>query len=54
MIIQTYNPEHYSIQAAAAHDYTAFYQEELSFRREMGYPPYAFSRVLIRAQRRGK
>ncbi|HHV93288.1 MAG TPA: primosomal protein N' [Firmicutes bacterium] len=55
VIIQTYNPEHYSIQAAAAHDYTAFYQEELSFRREMGYPPYAFlARVLISGPAEGE
>lgn len=48
VIIQTYTPEHYSIQAAASHHYTAFYREELAFRREMGYPPYKFlARILI-------
>ena len=48
MIIQTYTPEHYSIQAAGAHDYPAFYREELAFRREMDYPPYTFlARVLV-------
>ncbi len=48
VIIQTYTPEHYSIQAAANHNYTAFYREELAFRRELGYPPYKFlARLLI-------
>lgn len=38
-VIQTYHPEHYSIQGAAAQDYERFYQEEISFRMLMGYPP---------------
>jgi primosomal protein N' (replication factor Y) len=40
VIIQTYNPCHYSIRLARAHDYQAFYQEETHFRREMAYPPF--------------
>jgi len=39
VIIQTYRPEHYVIQAAARHDYHGFYMRELAFRREHGYPP---------------
>ena len=38
--IQTYSPEHYAVQAAAAHDYAGFYARELAFRREHGYPPF--------------
>ncbi|MCD8362030.1 MAG: primosomal protein N' [Lachnospiraceae bacterium] len=38
-LIQTYRPEHYSIRAAAKQDYDAFYVQELSYRRLMGYPP---------------
>lgn len=38
-VIQTYQPEHYSIQAAASQDYEAFYEEEISYRMLMGYPP---------------
>ena len=38
-IVQTYVPEHYAIQAAAAHDYAAFYAREIEFRRAHGYPP---------------
>ncbi len=40
VIIQTYNPQHYSILRAQAQDYFAFYQEEMKFRQEMGYPPF--------------
>lgn len=39
VVIQTYRPEHHAIQAAAQHDYAAFYRRELSFRREHLYPP---------------
>jgi primosomal protein N' (replication factor Y) len=41
VIIQTYTPEHYGIQAASRHDYESFYQQELAFRREQGYPPFS-------------
>ena len=40
VIIQTYNPEHYAIKAAANHDYGAFYRQEISFRRSLGQPPF--------------
>jgi primosomal protein N' (replication factor Y) len=40
VILQTYDPEHYVIRAAAHHDYWDFYQQELEYRRELGYPPY--------------
>lgn len=40
VIIQTYSPGHYSIQAASRHDYRAFYQRELAFRRRYLYPPF--------------
>ncbi len=38
--IQTYRPKHYAIQAAANHDYTAFYAHEIRHRQEAGYPPF--------------
>ena len=41
VIVQSYNPEHYAIQAAAGHDYAAFYRQELAYRRQLGYPPYS-------------
>lgn len=39
VIIQTYSPEHYSIQLSAKQDYKGFYQEEIQFRSIMRYPP---------------
>jgi primosomal protein N' (replication factor Y) len=38
--VQTYNPEHYALQAAAQHDYARFYQVEIAARREHQYPPF--------------
>ena len=40
-IIQTYHPDHYSIQAAAEQNYEKFYQEEMGYRTLMDYPPAA-------------
>lgn len=39
MVIQTYQPDHYSIRAAASQDYEGFYSQEMAFRRLLGYPP---------------
>ena len=39
VVIQTYNLEHYSIEAAARQDYEGFYREEIRYRALMGYPP---------------
>ncbi len=41
VVIQTYSPEHYSIACAARQDYEGFYEEEMRYRRLMGYPPAA-------------
>ena len=40
VIIQTYAPEHYAIQAAAAHDYASFYEQEIDYRRQLHNPPF--------------
>lgn len=40
VVIQTYTPEHYAIQAGAKQDYEAFYKEELTYRKDAFYPPY--------------
>jgi primosomal protein N' (replication factor Y) len=40
VILQTFHPGHYVIQAAANHDYRGFYQQELAYRRKLGYPPF--------------
>jgi primosomal protein N' (replication factor Y) len=41
VILQTFQPEHYVIQAAARHDYQSFYTTELDYRRRLGYPPFS-------------
>ncbi len=41
VILQTFQPEHYVIQAAARHDYAAFYAQELEYRKALGYPPFS-------------
>lgn len=49
VILQTYAPEHYAIQAAARHDYEAFYNREIAYRREIAYPPFRhLIRILFR------
>jgi len=40
VILQTYQPDHYAIQAASQHDYHSFYQKELAYRQQLGYPPF--------------
>ncbi len=40
VIVQTFNPDHYAVQAAAQYDYRGFYKGEIRFRAEHGYPPY--------------
>jgi len=40
VILQTYNPLHFSISAARDQDYDAFYRQEIEFRRALGYPPF--------------
>ena len=40
--IQSYNPDHYALTCAAQQDYHDFYQQELPFRQELGYPPCGY------------
>ncbi|KXG43721.1 primosomal protein N' [Tepidibacillus decaturensis] len=40
VVIQTYTPEHYSIQHASQHDFQSFFQQELKHREMMDYPPF--------------
>ena len=42
VIIQTYNPEHYSIMLAKDHDYLSFYEEEMKIRKVLSYPPFYY------------
>lgn len=41
VVIQTYDPEHYSIIHAANQDYKGFYEEEMLYREMLLYPPAA-------------
>lgn len=41
VVIQTYQPDHYSIVKSAAQDYESFYQEEILYRQLAAYPPVA-------------
>ena len=50
VVLQTFFPDHYAIQYAAAHDYGGFYEKEARFRSWMHYPPFnAVSNVLVRS-----
>ena len=50
VVLQTFFPDHYAIQYAAAHDYHGFYEKEIRFRSWMHYPPFdAVSNVLVRS-----
>jgi primosomal protein N' (replication factor Y) (superfamily II helicase) len=48
VIMQTYQPDHYAIQAAADHDYAGFYVEEMEFRTQRALPPFRrIARLLV-------
>ncbi len=52
VLVQTINPDHYAIRMAASHDYQAFYEKELNFRRMMHYPPFtAMANLLVRSEK---
>lgn len=40
VIIQTYNPDHFSIQAAQKQDYQTFFETEIALRNQLKYPPF--------------
>ncbi len=41
VIMQSFTPENYAIQFASQHDVNGFYERELKYRKELGYPPFA-------------
>lgn len=47
VVIQTYNPDHYSIEAAVRQDYEAFYKRELMYRTMMNYPPVCLMQAVL-------
>jgi primosomal protein N' (replication factor Y) len=55
VVIQTWHPDHYAIQAALRQDDEAFVREEMRFRRVFHYPPYTrMVQVLVRDKDRDK
>ncbi|MDN5293555.1 MAG: hypothetical protein PWQ31_860 [Eubacteriales bacterium] len=40
VVVQSYNPDHYAIQAVRNHDYHSFYRREMEYRQRMKYPPF--------------
>jgi primosomal protein N' (replication factor Y) len=46
-IIQTYNPEHYSVLAAQDHDYRSFYRQEIASRETFLYPPFTHAATIL-------
>lgn len=48
VVIQSYEPNHFAIEAARSQDYRSFYQKELAYRHELQYPPFVqFVRILL-------
>jgi primosomal protein N' (replication factor Y) len=54
LVIQTQHPEHYAVRAVQAQDRASFYENELRFRAELGYPPYRrLAEVSVRGREEG-
>ncbi len=47
VVIQTYSPDHYSIELAARQDYQGFFEQEMAYRRLMKYPPIWHMMVML-------
>lgn len=47
VVIQTYSPDHYAIQAAANQSYEELYEEEMAYRKLLHYPPFDHMMVLL-------
>lgn len=54
VVIQTYNPEHFSIQTSSTNDYEEFYKQEILYRRVMKYPPASNILVVLVTSRDDK
>ncbi len=52
VVIQTWHPDHYAIQAALRHDDASFAEQELRFREVFGYPPYSRMVLVLSRDRR--
>ncbi len=55
VVVQSFNPRHYSITYAAGHDYDGFAKKELEYRRQLNYPPFRkLARIVFRSSREDK
>jgi primosomal protein N' len=53
VVIQTFHPDHYAVQAALTGDDAAFVEEEMRFRRAFHYPPFTrMVQLLVRDRKR--
>ncbi len=52
VVVQTYYPDHYAVVSASQHDYLAFVERELKYRRWMHYPPFGvLANLLIQSEK---
>jgi primosomal protein N' (replication factor Y) len=52
VLVQSYYPEHYAIQCAAAHDFRTFVNKEMQYRKWMHYPPHAvLANIIVQSPR---
>ena len=55
VVVQSFNPRHYSITYAAAHDYDGFAKKELEYRKQLNYPPFGkLARIVFRSRKEDK
>lgn len=55
VVVQSFNPRHYSITYAAAHDYEGFARKELEYRKQLNYPPFGkLARIVFRSPQENK
>jgi len=47
VIIQTYQPDNFAVQAASKHDYVSFFEQEIQLRSMMNYPPFGYVYTLL-------
>lgn len=53
VVIQTYEPDHYAIEASESHNYQEFYEKEIQLRQKLKYPPF-YDLTLIRVSHANK
>lgn len=55
VVVQSFNPRHYSITYAATHDYEGFARKELEYRKQLNYPPFGkLARIIFRSPHEDK